>query len=109
MIVLAGLNSALNQSTNLEEIHGLRDRAETIRRYVESVAMGLDVQNRATEVKLRCERQIGQILLEFSTPGGDRKSKDRDPRMTLQDLGIAGSQFFRWQREASVPEEDFVR
>ena len=109
MMVLDGLSNTLDQATNLEQIHDLRDRAETLRQYVKSVAMGLGVQNRAAEVKLRCERQIGQILAEFSLQGGDRKSEDRDPRVTLEELGISRTESFRWQRESSVPNEDYVR
>ena len=72
--------------------------------------MGLEVQNRGggSQTSLRTPGQ-DEILTGVSLQGGDRKSKDRDPRVTLEDLGISGSQSFRWQREASVPEEDYVR
>ena len=109
MIALAGLRSKLDHCPDLEQIHDLRDRAETIRHYAKAVAMGLEVQNEAAEVKLRCERQAGEILTELHFQGGDHKSNNRDHRVTLEDLGISGSQSSRWQRESSVPEEDYLR
>ena len=109
MIVMAGIRQTLAEIADLDQIHDLRDRAEAICHYVKTAALGLEVQNQAAEVKLCCERRLGQILSELPLQGGDRKSKDRDDRVTLGDLGISGSQSARWQREGSVPEEDFVR
>ena len=109
MIVLAGIRRSLAQSTDLEQIHDLRDRSETIRHYVKTVAMGLKIQNQAAEVKLCCERRIGQILAELALRGGDRKSEHRDPSVTLDDLGISRTNSSRWQREGSLPEEEFAQ
>ena len=109
MIVLTRIRRDLDQSTALEDIHNLRDQAEIIRQCIKTAAFGLDLQNEAAEMKLCCERQIGQILTQFSLQGGDRKSKNREHRVTLEELGISNCQSSRWQREGSVPEEDFLR
>ena len=107
MIVLEEIRHALEQSTDPEEIRGLRDQAETVRHCIKTAAFGLDLQNKAAEVKLRCERQIGQILAGLSLQGGDRKSKNREHRVSLEELGISNCQSSRWQQEASVPEAEF--
>lgn len=109
MSVLAGIRRALAEATDLDEICDLRDRAEAIRHCVKTAAFGLKLQNQAAELKLCCERRAGQILAETPLQGGDRRSENGNHRATLEDMGISRSQSSRWQREGSLPEEDFVR
>jgi len=107
MIILEEIRHALEQSTDPKEIRGLRDQAETVRHCIKGAAFGLDLLNKAAEVQLRCERRIGQILAGLSLQGGDRKSKNREQRVSLEDQGISNCQSSRWQQEASVPEAEF--
>jgi hypothetical protein len=76
----------------------------------------LEDQNKATTVKIRAERRLGNELsaLQKAKGGGDRRSDHRSHVATgglptLADLGIKKAQSARWQAVASVPEDDFER
>jgi N6-adenosine-specific RNA methylase IME4 len=106
--VLTGVQQTLARCVDLDQIRELRNQAEAVRHYIKTASMGLEMQNRAGEVKLRCERRAGAILRTLLVQGGDRKSKHRDPKMTLSELGITKTQSARWQLEATLPEDDFI-
>ncbi len=107
LAVLDEADRALAHTENFAEICEIRNKAEAVRRYAQSAALGLDVQNRAAEVKLRAERQAGKLLRQLTLRGGDRRSNKRDQRIKLDDLGITPNQSTRWQIQASVSEEAF--
>ena len=56
------------------------------------------------EIKLRAERRAGVILGEMPKHDGTPRSHDVT---RLADLGIAKMDSHRWQKIASVPEDDF--
>ena len=85
----------------------MRDKAEAVRKYAQSASLGLDVQNRAAEVKLRAERQAGKLLSQLMLRGGDRRSKGHSDRLKLDDLGLTSNQSKRWQLQARIPENLF--
>jgi hypothetical protein len=66
----------------------------------------LDVQNRAAALKLRAERRAGELLSEagFGKQGGDRKSSCT---LQLDSFGVEKTQSHRWQKLASLPEDEF--
>jgi hypothetical protein len=107
LVLLDQASQALSEARNLEEIKMIRDKAEAVRKYAQSASMGLDVQNRAAEVKLRAERQAGKLLSQLMLRGGDRRSKGHGDRLKLDDLGLTSNQSKRWQLEAKIPEELF--
>jgi hypothetical protein len=107
LALLDQAGQALAEAQNFGEIKGIRDKAEAVRKYAQSASLGLDVQNRAAEIKLRAERQAGKLLTQMTLRGGDRRSKDHTERLKLDDLGISRNQSTRWQMEARVPENVF--
>jgi hypothetical protein len=109
LTVLRKASQALAQAKTLDEIKLVRDKAEAARKYAQSAAMGLQIQNYAAELKLRAERKAGKILAELPLRGGDRKSNSRDESLKLMDLGIDHNQSARWQLTAQIPEPTFVR
>ena len=109
LALLEELRRALVECSDFKKLDDLRDRAEAIRHYAKSAAMNLEIQNRAGEIKLLCERRIGSLLADLSLPGGDHTSPGRNRDLTLADLAISPIQSSRYQRESSVPEKDFVR
>lgn len=109
LVLLDQADSALSQARSLEEIKIIRNKAEAVRKYAESASLGLQVQNRAAEVKLRAERQAGQLLSQMMLRGGDRRSKGHRDRLKLNDLGLTPNQSKRWQMQARVPEEVFLQ
>jgi hypothetical protein len=107
LALLGQAGQALAEARSFEEIKEIRDKAEAVRKYAQSASLGLDIQNRAAEVKLRAERQAGRLLAEMTLRGGDRRSKNHRERLKLDDLGISRNQSTRWQIQARVPEKVF--
>ena len=96
---------ALSVASTLVEVKDIRDKAEAMRKYVETSGLGLDAQNQVAELKLRAERRAGQMLAEFGLHGGKRGS--RNNRLKLDDLGISKDQSSRWQLLARVNDRRF--
>jgi hypothetical protein len=107
LIAIEIASSALAQATTLHEIKDIRDKAEAVRKYAQSAALGLNAQNQAAEVKLRAERKAGELLARLPLRGGDRKSNSRLDCLKLDDLGISQNQSTRWQLQARLPEREF--
>ena len=92
---------------NLDDIKTIRNRAEAVRTYAKSAALGLEAQNRAAEVKLRAERKAGELLMALRPRGGDRKLNAHAARLSLADLGITHDQSTRWQLQARLDQRQF--
>jgi hypothetical protein len=107
LVLLDQAGQALAAAQSFDEIKVIRDKAEAVRKYAQSASLGLDVQNRAAELKLRAEREAGKLLAQMMLRGGDRRSKDHDERLKLDQLGISHNQSTRWQTQARVPEKVF--
>ena len=107
LVLLDQAGQALTKARSLDEIKIIRDKAEAVRKYAQSASLGLDVQNRAAEVKLRAERQAGKLLAQLMLRGGDRRSKGHSDRLKLDDLGLTPNQSKRWQLQARIPESLF--
>jgi hypothetical protein len=99
----------------------IRDQAETVRAYVRSARLGLELANEATETRLRAERRCGSILIDViaqAGPSTTRLSRRREktqpegtrlslPPHTLEQLGISTKDSSRYQLLASIPEPEF--
>ncbi len=107
LALLDQAGQALSEAQSFDQIKVIRDKAEAVRKYAQSASLGLDIQNRAAEVKLRTERQAGKLLAQMTLRGGDRRSKHHAERLKLDDLGISRNQSTRWQMQARVPENVF--
>lgn len=105
--VFAEIRRTLTESVDLAEIKNIRDQAEAIRHYVQTAALGLEMQNQAAEIKLIAERRAGTLLASLHLRGGDRKSEQWPNNLRLAELGISREESSRWQREALLPEEEF--
>jgi hypothetical protein len=98
----------LAEAQSLEDIKTLRDKAELAWNYAGMAKMGLDLQNRAAELKIRAERKAGWLLASLRLRGGDRRSKSMHTTLKLVDLGISRDQSSDWQRMASVPDDELA-
>lgn len=112
-LVLANAATALAVATDFSEVKHVRDVAETIRTFYMKVGENLEEQNKATELKLRAERVLGQMLSSIELGQGKRTDlvadgdQVRDKRKTLRDLEIKKSQSSRWQMIASLSDDEF--
>jgi hypothetical protein len=100
---------SLAKITDIKQVKAIRDRAEALRHFAEAADLGLQAQNRFAVAKLRAERRAGELLMDIVKHGGDRRSKSRDDKQTLEKLGIDWNRSSRWQREAAVPEDVFEK
>ena len=74
LIALHEIERQLTQCNDVGELKEVRDQAEAVRNYAKAANLGLEFQNRASEIKLQPERRVGHLLSEFKLRGGDRKS-----------------------------------
>lgn len=97
----------LAESTDLQQIADIKNKAEAVRQYLKASGESLDAQNRAAEIRILAERRAGMLLSEvegLGKRGGDRKSNDI---MSLDFFGITAQQSHRWQLAATVTDDEF--
>ncbi len=107
LAVLDQASRILAEAKSLDDIKTIRDKAEAARTYARAAQLGLSIQNRAAEVKLRAERKAGQYLSSLKLRGGDRRSNGHRVSLKLADLGITQQQSKRWQSVGSISYQDF--
>jgi len=101
---------SLAEARDLPEVLDVRDKAAAIHTYVKTIGESLEVQNAAAEIKLRAERKAGEMLAAMEKNEGGRPPKTGNTMLpvSLEDLGITKMQSSRWQKEATVDDEDFA-
>jgi N6-adenosine-specific RNA methylase IME4 len=101
----------LAMAQSVDEVKGIRDKAEALRAYAKQAGESLEMQNQCAEIKLRAERRAGELLKEQRLNKGQllrgRTMTPRDEAPKLEDVGINKSQSSRWQQMADLPEEKF--
>jgi hypothetical protein len=97
---------ALAQAKSIEDFKDVRDVGEAAIRLAKSRRdVGIQALLEAQEIVRRAERQLGAMLPEVVRKGGD-KAKSHDVTL-LSDLGIERMQSSRFQKIASVPDDEF--
>ena len=101
---------AIEEAHAIDEVKDIRDQAEAFRLYRKQQKESLEAQNQVAEIKLRCERRIGEMLKEMPKQHGarpaDTDSHDVTPP-TLKELGIGRMDSSRWQAIAELPQDKF--
>lgn len=108
--------SALAACRSVDEVKDIRDKAEAMAAYARQ-AKDTDLIQWATEIKVRAERQAGEMLAAMpksqgvkfngrAADGSFRQSHD-DSAQTLADVGVTAVQSSRWQQLASMSEDHF--
>jgi N6-adenosine-specific RNA methylase IME4 len=100
---------ALAEASTPEQMIGLANTAETLRRYAQRARLGMAAQNRCAEIRLRAERKLGQYLADTPRNSGGRPKPVPlgNGFPTLDDLGITRKLSHRAQRIAAVPTVEF--
>lgn len=96
---------ALMQATTVEEVLGIRSKAEACRVFVKQAGQSLEMQNRCAEIKLKAEKKAGELLAAMELHNGDPRLHDAT---RLSDLGVSKHQSSRWQKIASLDDEVFA-
>ncbi len=111
---------ALAAAKNVDEVKEIRDKSIALKAYAKQ-AQNKSLEIDATEIRIRAERRLGEMLIEqkdtvgMATGGehGGRSSLDgsrKEPskkRPTLADAGIDKKLSSRAQKIASVPKKEF--
>jgi hypothetical protein len=102
---------ALADAHTPEQLIGLANTAEALRRYAQRARLGMAAQNRCAEIRLRAERKLGQYLAGTSRNSGGRPKPVPlgNGFPTLEDLGITRKLSHRAQRIAAVSTTEFER
>lgn len=103
---------ALAEARTIDEVKHVRDRAEALRLYSKQAGESLEMQNAIAEIKLRAERRAAELLAELPRGRAGRPGRNSSQPATnfedaLRELEIPRSTAYRWQAEATVPEDVF--
>ena len=100
---------ALAEARSPEQLIGLANTAESLRRYAQRARLGMAAQNRCAEIRLRAERKLGQYLADTPRNSGGRPKPVPlgNGFPTLDALGITRKLSHRAQRLAAIPATDF--
>ena len=106
------IEKRLAETTDLDEIKDIRDKAAALVHYAKTAKLKLREQNTAAKVKIDAERRAGELLKEADkNPGGQAEHESyrshdvttRPPK--LSDIGINKVQSSRWQLEWELPKQ----
>lgn len=109
----------LAKSVDMIGVKEVRDKAETIKRYLRTRGASLECQNDAAEIALRAARRLGELTRELPKASGSRGEgrpslggrKAGPPKSlsapTLADQGIDKRDASKWQAIASIPSKQF--
>lgn len=102
---------AIAACRTIDEVKGIRDKAEALRAYAKQVHESLEVQNNIAEIKLRAERKAGEMLKDMPKNEGGWRNKSCGnimlPQDKLSDVGIEKHESSRWQKISDIPQKDF--
>lgn len=116
LVKLDTASRALAECKTVLEAKSIVDVAETARIYLERTKAGIDHVNRAVEIRLLAERQMGVFLSENPVNKGGQPMKRTgtkcapvlsDDEPTLAEFGITKKQSARAKKFASVSESGF--
>lgn len=113
--------TALAEAQRIDEVKDIRDKMVALAAYARQ-AKDTELISYATEIRLRAERRLGQMLKEQKETvglnqgtagkgrpriGGSREELPKDNRPTLASAGIDKKLSARAQKTAAIPEKAF--
>jgi N6-adenosine-specific RNA methylase IME4 len=109
---------AIAEAKNIDEVKTIRDKSEAIRAYAH-IAKNKQMEIDATEIRIRSERRLGEMLkqqketvglnqgAQGSIVTGTQREPVKDTRPTLAEVGIDKKLSSRAQAIAAVPADEF--
>ena len=115
LVKLETAQRALSECRTVMEAKEISDAAEAVRIYLERTNASVATVNRATEIRLLAERQMGEFVAEMpknagangSVVSGSRRKPVKDETPTLAEVGITKKQSHVAQKLAAIPKEEF--
>jgi hypothetical protein len=110
LVPLRKAEKMLLEAKTIDEILHVENLAQRARDFAKAAGMGRDTWNAAARIMLDARRRAGDTLKLMKQRGelaerGDATSQRG--RSSLADLGLTYNQSSRYQKEASVPQEQF--
>jgi N6-adenosine-specific RNA methylase IME4 len=110
---------ALAEAVRVDDVKDIRDKAVAMQAYAKQ-AKDTRLIVRATTLRMRAERRVGELLRvsekNKGARGGGQKDaprgrvvKPRDTTPKLADLGVSKTQSSRWQKLAALDADKFER
>lgn len=93
----------LAQATDFVQVQDIRDRAAAIKHYLKECRAGQEAQNQAAELKIRCERKLGEMIPSVISRGKVKRDEEQH-RVVLSEIGLSTTESSRLQRIASIPD-----
>lgn len=115
LVRLDHARSALAECRTVMEAKHIADVAEAARVYLERTNASTETVNRASEIRVLAERQMGEFLkimpknvgANGSKVTGSVKEPVRDDTPTLREVGITKKQSASAQKLANIPKPEF--
>lgn len=109
--------NALQIAVTVDEVKDIRDKSEAMAAYARQ-AKDTELLKWATEIKVRAERRAGQLLAEMpkargvvlsgkDSIGGTIVVPPKNDAPTLSEMGVSKNESSRWQKLASISDEQF--
>lgn len=99
----------LELARTIDEVKGIKDKAEALRTYARQAGESLEMQNNCAEIKIRAERRIGEFSKELPKAQGKYQQTthdgESDKSQILKNAGIKHHE--RYEAIADIPEERF--
>jgi len=108
LVKLDAARRMLAEAKDVYDLMDLRDQAATVQAWIRRRDLSLDDENRAAELRVRAEREIGRRLKESVRPGNPQLSTELTIGTRLPQ-GISRNQSSQYQRMAAVSDDDFER
>jgi hypothetical protein len=111
LVLYKAARKALAEAHRVDEVKSVHDKSIAMQHYAMQ-AKDRQLIEWATEIRLRAERKVGELLKQMAERGerarggGDIADKS-SPRRTLSDLGVSKKQSHQWQKIAALDESAF--
>jgi hypothetical protein len=105
LATISAAEQALQRAEDIIDILDLQEKCRGIEALVHAIDAGYELEQRATIMRLRCERKAGSWLAENVRRGNPELLGEHT--FTLGDVGITRWQSSRWQAYAKLDEEKF--
>ena len=120
IIKLDQATQLLSECNTIQKAKEFRDMAEAARHYAKTHGLSIEASNNATEIKIRAEKLMGDMLRESpknngtkgqlngrNSSGGVEVDTAREDTPTLADIGLTKKQSSQFQQIASIPQDIF--